>query len=213
VESLLPLFAHPGSAPDTWASVARAGAGVLAVLDVAGGPGTGRDPGWTAAVSRLAGAGVTTLGYVDLSFGVRPVREVRADVRRWAGYPVAGVYFDRAPGSPFLIGPVATAVAAAQRCGLPRILLNHGVVPDALYRTLGAQLCVFEGDWAALRDAPPTGALVGDGYLVHGVPAAELALVETVLHARGAGFALVTDRCAPDPYGRLPSWLDLAAAR
>jgi len=213
MEILLPLYAHPGSAPDRWATVARAGAGVLAVLNVAEGPGTGRDPGWTGAVSRLTDAGVAALGYVDLGFGVRPVREVRADVRRWAGYPVAGVYFDRAPSSPFLIGPVATAVSAAQRSGLHRILVNHGVVPDALYRTLGTQLCVFEDDWTALRDAPPDGALVGDGYLVHGVPAAELAVVEALLHARGAGAALVTDRRQPDPYDQLPSWLDLAAAR
>ncbi len=216
METLLPLFTHPTAAPATWATVATLGPAATVVLDIADGPGSGLDPGWTAATERLAGAGVRMLGYVDLALGTRPVRDVRAQVRRWTGYPVQGIFFDQAPTSPYLIGPVAVAIGTARRADLGRLVLNPGQPTDRLYRDLGAQLCVFEGPWSALRPSALDAArsvdeLVGDpqpgdGYLVYGVPAAERASAEALLASRGAGLALVTDGVPPLPYAALPSW-------
>ncbi|HWB35040.1 MAG TPA: hypothetical protein VHA75_03355, partial [Rugosimonospora sp.] len=121
------------------------------------------------------------------------------------------IFFDQVPTSPYLVAPVAVAAGTARRAGLPRVVLNPGQPPDGLYRELGAQVCVFDGPWSRLRTWPGEGAQAGDGYLVHGVPPDERADAEADLAARGAGFALVTDRVPPRPYTAPPSWLDLTS--
>lgn len=218
MQILLPLSTHPTADPESWATVLRHGDAASVLLDIGDGPGSGRDPGWTVAIARLASAGITALGYVDLALGTRPMHEVRADVRRWAGYPVAGVLLDQAPTSPYLVGPVATAISAAHRAGLDQVVLNHGQWPDPVYRALDARLCVFDGSWTDLQANPVThrtGPLAGpvapgDAYLVHSVPAAERERAYQRLADRQAGLALITDRVPPAAYRRLPSWLSPA---
>jgi hypothetical protein len=210
METLLPLFAAPGHAPDLWATLDRLGPTATVVVNIADGPGSGLDPGWTTATARLAAAGVRMLGYVDLALGTRPVREVRAQVRRWTGYPVEGIFFDQVPTSPYLIGPVALAAGTARRADLRRVVLNPGQPPDPLYRVLRTEICVFEGPWQALPATDSDDARPGDGYLVYGVLPAERAAAQALLTDREAGLALVTDGVPPEPYLALPSWLDLA---
>ncbi len=194
---LLRLDQHPLAAPQIWDTLAAHGRdrGDLAVVvNIAGGPGTGRDPYYTAATGKLRAAGITLLGYVDLEFATRPAAAILADVGRWAGYPVHGVFLDRAPASPFAIGPVAVAVQAAQRAGLTDAVLNPGVPPDPTYRDLGAAICVFEGTWEQYRGWDGAGAEPGDGHLVYGVPPGELAEARALHRARGAGFGIVTEK-------------------
>jgi hypothetical protein len=215
VTTLLRLDAHPLAAPHAWTALASHGADVTVVVNVADGPGSGRDASYTAAMGRLAAAGVRLLGYVDLEFATRPAAAVIADVHRWAGYPVQGVFFDRTPASPYLIGPVAVAVQAARRSGLPDAVLNPGAPVDRIYRDLDVAICVFEGSWEQYEQWDATGSQPGDGHLVHGVPFADLAAARQLLTARGATFGLVSD--VPQGCG-LPTWVgrpttaDFAAA-
>ena len=207
---LLRLDAHPLLAPAAWDALAAYGRDLTVVVNVAHGPGSGRDPSYTAAMAALAEAGVHLLGYLDLAFATRPAAQLLADVGRWCGYPVAGVFLDRAPASPFAIGPVAVAVQAAQRAGLDRAVLNPGVPPDRTYRDLGAAICVFDGPWAQYRRWDGTGARRGDGHLVYAVPPAELPAARRLMARLGAGFGLVTDLAPPEPYAGLPAWCELA---
>jgi Spherulation-specific family 4 len=177
------------------------------VVNVAAGPGTGRDPSYTAATARLRAAGATLLGYVDLEFAIRPSAAVLADVGRWAGYPVHGVFLDRAPASPFSIGPAAVAVQAAQRAGLSDTVLNPGIPPDPIYRDLGAAICAFEGSWQRYLGWDAARAEPGDGHLVYAVPRGEQRRAGLLLAERGAGFGVVTDLTPPHAYSALPSWL------
>ena len=179
------------------------------VVDVANGPGSGRDPAYTTAITRLEAAGVRLLGYVDLAYATRPVEEIIADVYRWAGYPVGGVFLDRTPVSPFAIGPVAIATHAAKRAELPDVMLNPGLPPDPTYRELGVRVCAFDGSWREYRRWSGAGARPGDGHLVHAVPPWDLDEAARLQVERGAGFGLVTDLGAPDPYADLPAWCGL----
>jgi Spherulation-specific family 4 len=211
MQTLLPLFAPPRTAAEAWEAVRRRGSGTVALVNVEDGPGSGRDPGWTAAIGRLVDAGVQVLGYVDFDLGTRPARHLRAQIRRWAGYPVDGVFLDHVPTSAYLIAVVAHAVGTARRAGLRRVVLNHGMPPDPLYRILPAQTGVFDGDWSALRDSPA--GTRGDAFLVHGVPAAERSEAKALLSERGAGLALLTDAGPDDAFTTLPSWHTPARAR
>jgi hypothetical protein len=210
---LLPLYLHPAAEPAAWDAVCGHPESLTVVVNVAGGPGPGLDPVYTAAIGRLTGAGVTVLGVVDLTRATRPVGEVRVDVGRWAGYRVDGIFFDQVPTSPFSIGPVAAAVRAARRVGLGPLLLNPGVPPDRRYRDLDATVCAYEGPWARYRAWAGAGARPGDAHLVYGVPVPELPVAWQLMADRGARYGLATDRAPPYPYAGLPAWCSLSVAR
>lgn len=216
VTTLLRLDLHPLAAPHIWNALAAHSRtyreDLTVVVNVADGPGSGRDPSYTSATARLRAAGLTLLGYVDLGYGIRPSAAIRADVGRWAGYPVHGVFLDRAPTSPFVVGPAAVALRAAQRAGLGENVLNPGMPPDPAYRGLGAAICTFEGTWREYLDWDRCGAHAGDGHLVHSVPRAELGNARTLMSALGAGFGMITDLALPDAYTGLPAWIEAAPA-
>ena len=191
--------------------IAAHGSEFTVVVDVDNVPGTGRDPAYTAAMSRLADAGVGLLGRVDLGYGTRPLTEIIADIDRWAGYPVHGAFFDRAPATPYAVGTVARAAKAARRAGLAEVVLNPGVVPDAVYRELELPICVFEGTWLEYRHWAGDGGRPGDGHLVHDVPPWDLDQAAQLQIERGAGFGVVTDLGPPDPFADLPAWCGLPA--
>lgn len=139
------------------------------------------------------GPDVVLLGQVDLDHAGRSLADVLADIDRWAEHPVAGIFFDRAPGNPFSVGAVALALRVARRRGLHRLVLNPGAPTHPLYRDLGVAICTFEGPWLHYQRWSPEGTAPGDGHLVHDVPTAQLPLARHLLAWRGAGFGVATD--------------------
>ncbi len=200
VPLLLPLSAHPATDPVAWRRVAGYGPRLTVVAKV-----PPEDPDVVLAVHRLVLAGVAVLGHVDTVFATRPVADLLRDVVRWLEVPVAGIFLDQTPTSPFSVGPVAMAVRTARQAGLDRVVLNPGAPPDPLYRQLGAAVCSFEGDWDTYRRWDGEGSTPGDGHLVHSVPVSALPAAWRMLRVRGAGFGVVSDRTPPDPYAGLPS--------
>jgi hypothetical protein len=205
--TLLPLFAHPQEDPTAWRAAAAAAEGLTVVVRDPDG-----DPVVAAAMAELSGAGAVTLGYVTLSFATRRAAELLDEVRGWAGRPADGVFLDQVPTSPFSIGPVAIAARAARRAGL-RVVLNPGAATDRVYRELRMPMCSFEGPWWEYQRWRGIGSSPGDGHLVHSVPRDSHAAAWALLRERQAGFGLVTDRTAPNPYGGAPAWLIDATAR
>jgi hypothetical protein len=180
---LLAVHGTPATDPTAWAAAACLGPGGTAVVHAGAGD----------ALAGLAAAGVPMLGYVDLDHAGRPLAAILADVRRWADFPVQGVFFNHAPTSSLSAGPVALALRVAQRARLPEVTLNPGAPPEPLYRTLGARICVFDGDWTDYVRWSGDGAQPGDGHLIYAVPAGEVPAARRLAAARGAGFGLVTD--------------------
>jgi hypothetical protein len=189
---LLSLHQHPFTHPEAWDTIEVAGVGSVILLNIATGPGSGLDPTWTTATQRLVRAGAGLIGYVDLAFGARPIEQLKAELGRWAGYPIRGIFFDQAPTSPYSIGPVATAVRAARRIGFDTLLVNPGRPTDSIYRGLGAVLCTFEGPWEEYERGTVEGVRPGDAHLVHSVPADQIGMVHELMRGRGARFGLAT---------------------
>jgi Spherulation-specific family 4 len=200
--TILPLFVPPVTDPAVWDAVAATGGDLTVVVRP-----DGHDADGGAVLARLALSGVPVLGYVDLGWAARPVADLLDDVTRWVDEPVAGVFLDHAPTSPFSVGPVALAIRVARRAGLESVVLNPGVPTDPLYRTLPATVCTFEGSWLEYQRWSGEGSEPGDVHLVHSVPADRHAAARELLDRRGAAAGLVTDRTPPSPYGGAPAWL------
>jgi hypothetical protein len=200
--TILPLFVPPAADPAAWDAVAATGGELTAVVRP-----DGHDTDGGAVLARLAISGVPVLGYVDLGWAARPVADLLDEVTRWVDEPVAGVFLDHAPTSPFSVGPVALAIRVARRAGLESVVLNPGVPTDPLYRTLPATICSFEGSWLEYQRWSAEGSEPGDVHLVHSVPAGEHAAARDLLDRRGAAAGLVTDRTPPSPYTDAPAWL------
>jgi hypothetical protein len=205
--TLLPLYLPPAEDPGAWRAAVAAGEAASGPLTVVL-SGAGRaDPATAEAAAQLASAGVATLGRVDAAFATRPIADLLDDIGHWATRPVSGIFLDRAPTSPYCLGPVALASRVARRIGLATVLLNPGVPTDPLYRDLGVAICTFEGPWPEYQRWSTEGSLPGDGHLVHSVPMAALPQARRLLCQRRAGFGLVTDGRPPHPYAGLPAWL------
>jgi hypothetical protein len=203
---LLPLYAHPQEDPTAWRAAVTAAEGLTVVVRNPDG-----DPAVAAAMAELSGAGAVTLGHVNLAFATRPVAGLLDEVRGWSG-GADGVFLDQVPTSPFSLGPVAVVTSAARRAGL-RVMLNHAAAPDRTYRELHVPVCSFEGPWWDYQRWRGNGAAPGDGHLVHSVPRGSHDAAWALLRERRAGFGLVTDRTAPNPYGGAPAWLIDTTAR
>lgn len=186
---LLSLHEPPHTRPEAWSTIEAVGAGTTVLLNT---DPTRLDPTWTHATQRLLRAGINLLGYVDLGYGGRPIEHIHAELARWAGYPVRGVFFDHSPTSPYSIGPVAMAVRAARRTGFDTLLVNPGRPADSIYRGLGAVLCTFEGPWEEYLFGTPDGVRHGDTHLVYSVPVDRIARAHDLMRARGARFGLAT---------------------
>lgn len=173
--------------PAAWSRAAALGqAAVVIVARPANGLRNG--------LERLLSCGVTPIGLVRLDYATRPPAALVRDVAGWADLPVRGIFFDRAPASPYLVGPVVRAVRAAREAGLGTVVLNPGVPVDSIYRRLDATICTFEGPWQEYLTRPSDSFVSGDGHLVFDVPTGELPGARALVVARHAGLALATDR-------------------
>src|SRR5262245_32658846 len=126
VKTLLPLYQAPDRDAPGWlaaltAARARGGSRSAPVTAVVWAPPLTEDGGpdgrYVTGLRALGDAGVTLLGHVDLAYAARPLGEIFAEVAAWVGYPMHGIFFDRAPTTPFAIGAVAGATAVARRAG------------------------------------------------------------------------------------------------
>ena len=190
---LLPLHQHPDRDPVVWAVATGLDPDVAVVVNIADGPGRGEpDRAYLTATARLSSAGVPLLGYVDLAGAGRALATVLDDLRRWAAYPVSGVFLDRVPADRSHAGAVALVVRAARRSGLIDVVLHHGRWPgddgdtgpthgaagtgpapgasgpgaglDPVQLGLGVQVCVFGADWAdRVTPSRPDPAVTGPG--------------------------------------------------
>jgi hypothetical protein len=164
-------------------------------------------------IGRLAKAGIPVLGYADLAYATRPPAELRSEVAHLAQAPVDGIFLDRAPTTPYAIGPVALAVRSARRAGLRHVIVNPGLPADPVYDTLGAAICAVEGTWPEYLRMPDHEFRPGSGHLVHGVPPGDLPAARELMRRRRAAFGFASDRQAPGPYALVGRSGALAAAR
>ncbi|MFI6597149.1 spherulation-specific family 4 protein [Nonomuraea sp. NPDC050536] len=179
----------------------------LVVIDVEEGPGVARDPALATLVTRLLGAGIQVLGRVDTDFGLRPIEDVRADLRHYRSwYGLRGVYLDQVASGADRLDHYREIVDGVRGT----IALNPGVYPDPGYAQLADVVVTFDGPLSAYR-ATREPAWARDQargrfcHVIHDVPghARESTLRRA---ARLAGTVAVTDRAGSAPWSDLPAY-------
>ena len=184
----------------------------MVVVNPDSGPGAEEGRAYGEAVRTLQAAGIRVLGYVPTTYGVRPLADVLADVRRYlAWYRVDGIFFDETSSDAALL-PYYRALGRQARGGLDRVVvLNPGVPPAAGYFDIADIVVTFEGSYAAYAgamEATPDWLrrMRADrvAHLIYGATRAE------ALDAAGeaaAGYVYVTSGAMPNPWRSLPTYL------
>lgn len=190
----------------------------VVIVNPANGPGEKADPNYTAIFERAGRAKVTPIGYVTVSYGKRPLRDVEADVDRWVRlYPgVRGIFFDEQPsGEEHVAYQASLHRFVRERKRLELVVTNPGTVSSEGYlsRPSADAACLFEGPLAAdsLRFPGWTSRYGADriAALPYAVPTAE-GMRESLRSAvrQRIGYLYVTDAKGVMPWGRLPSYWD-----
>lgn len=211
----------PASQWDLFAEYAQHGqdgAGSIAVMNPASGPGTAVNSDWTAVSNKARACGHRVLGYVDTNYATRPLGDVTADIDRYyAWYGVDGVFLDR-----FFNGSDSakrsycqTVYAAARAKAAPVLVVGNPGAADATDWQLKAAtkaadlLCVFEGTQAtyatwsppAWTASYPASAFAHLVYACTDLPAA-IARSRTLR----AAYRYFTADDMPNPWDTLGHW-------
>ncbi|MEV8393144.1 MULTISPECIES: spherulation-specific family 4 protein [unclassified Streptomyces] len=208
---LIPLYVHPSQDPGAWALPAAESHSVHGVvLNPANGPGSARDPAFTAVSRALRAAGVRVLGYVDTGYGERPAREVANDFarhREW--YETDGCFLDQVTPERDGLPACRRLVGELRRIGAGTVVLNSGVYPAPGYARLADLIVVFEGHWSTYARAfsrpkwtaryPPERFC----HLVYGVPPALVPLAVRTARQRHAAVCGPVTGELPNPWAGL----------
>ncbi|MDG4866019.1 spherulation-specific family 4 protein, partial [Streptomyces sp. T-3] len=176
---LVPLYVHPAVDPAAWERlVERADLLYGVILNIADGPGTAPEPSFAAAARALRAAGVRLLGYADTDYGLRPRRQVAADLARYRDwYDTDGCFLDQTAADAAQLRHYRRLVREARTRGAHTVVLNPGVHPAPGYAALADLLVTFEGDWRTYITTPAAPRWTADHppdrfcHLIHGVPA------------------------------------------
>jgi hypothetical protein len=211
---LVPAYFHPAQLPDAWSALTDPRL-LAVVLNIADGPGHGREPAFAAAVAGIEAAGGTVTGYVDAGYGARSVAEMETAARLYRDwYEVADVFLDQVPAGAATLATYQAVGARLRAKGAEFIVFNHGVYPDSGYAAVADLLVTFEGPWAAYRlmEAPPAWAATLPSWrfchLVYDVPADALDQAVRLAGERGVGVLYVTDGQGANPWNGLPGYFD-----
>ncbi|WP_392973035.1 spherulation-specific family 4 protein [Streptomyces sp. LN245] len=208
---LIPLYVHPGAAPDAWQRLTETADRTYGVvINPADGPGESPDPAFAAAADALCSAGARLLGYVDTDYGARDPDLIADEVLRhrdW--YGTQGCFLDRVAPTPKALPGCERLVRSLRGLGAAPVVLNMGVHPAPGYARCADLLVTFEGHWSTyvaafsrpawtVRHAPELFC-----HLVYGVPEALVPLAVRTARDRGAAVAGPVTGELPNPWSRL----------
>ena len=130
----VPAYFYPGT---FWGQLDQAGPGVgVAVMNPNSGAGTGPDPQYVEAVRSAEAAGITVVGYVYTSYGIRSLAAVESEVDNYySWYPgLGGIFFDEASTDCANEAYYATLNSYVKSKGRPSItVLNPGTQTNQCY--------------------------------------------------------------------------------
>ena len=186
------------------------------ILNPATGVGAGGapSPDYPAAAQQARDAGSAVLGYSSTADGLRPVRQVEADVRNYkAWYGATGIFLDSVNGvsSNFHYYEQLTSYIRKIIPGAS-IWLNPGIYPDQQYMSLANVMVVFEGTYAQYRaeQVPawannyPATRFANTVYAAFTSAQANSAI--SLSRSRNTGYLYVTNLLGANPYNALPSY-------
>lgn len=204
-----PWYVHPAEDPRSWRRLLAGTSLGFAVINVASGPGSSGDPYYGPALA--AGSHTPLVGYVDVSYGARPVDEVLDDVRVWLRrYPVCGVMLDCVPSVVRQGHWGLEVIDRVRELGAQLVVANPGLAPDPLIVERADVTCVAEYDWSFFQQWEPPALLAQLAperlwMLVHNVPRTEQDRALELAASLGAGLAWATSGTMPNPWATLPA--------
>lgn len=171
----VPSYFYPGP---LWTQMEEAVPTVgLAIINPFNGPGATQNPDYTAQVIRSQAAGLTVLGYVHSSYGLRPVAEVKADIDRFYDwYNVDGIFIDEVStdcglvsGPSFYYQELYDHIQGSTLPGGGPVqgtltVLNPGQQTNECYMAVGDVIVNFEGSYDN-TGPPPIFRTYTDDYL------------------------------------------------
>jgi hypothetical protein len=219
---LVPSYFYPDwwNATNHWFRMCDAmnvaGGPSTAVMNPGGGPGAAANPDYAEALARCHARGQRVVGYVDTSFGARPLAAVRADIdAHYAHYPsIDGVFVDQMSTDPATRGYYESLYAyIGGKPGAHEVVGNPGLAAATAWQLdapVADVVVVFEGSAAQyLGWTPP--AWVRErvasqiSNLVYSAPD-EAAMRQVCARSKtlNAGSMYVTDDALPNPWDTLP---------
>jgi hypothetical protein len=218
---LVPAYFYPaGRGLELWDKLldTPAPSRTVVIVNPASGPGAAADPNYAGILKRAERAKVTPIGYVTTSYGRRPLRDVEADVDRWARlYPgIRGIFFDEQPsGEGRVEYQAALYQYVRERKGLGLVVTNPGTTCSERYlsRRSSDATCLFEGPLKAdgLRLPAWTSRYAADRIAALAYEVGTAGRMRAILRSaagRGVGYVYVTDAGGANPWDRLPDYWD-----
>lgn len=194
----------------------------VAIVNPNSGPGDHLDTNYAAVVPRALRSGLTVVGYVATQYGRKPIEQVEAEVDTYLRfYPgLQGIHVDEQAsdvGHVAYYGALYDAIRRRIRGGL--VLGNPGTecVPEYVSRPAADAVCLFEQDRGLDRFRPPAwlSRFPASRFCVqsyHVEREAEMRQDVQKAARNGIGYVFITDRTAPNPYDRLPSYWEAEIA-
>lgn len=223
LQMLIPLYSYPNwydPANYIWDDVAAATCHirVTAIINPDNGPGVcPPNSDYQHGLNDLRNAGVTILGYVYTSYGLRPLNEVKADVDRYDQcFNIHGIFFDEVASGANKIPyykELYDYVKSKPNLDGAKVVLNPGTSIDDGYikePRASDSAIIFEGPSVAWPPYLPPPYVCGYprerfAVLIHSVPDTDTMRSHINLAvARCIGYIYVTDDIPPNPYDRLP---------
>jgi hypothetical protein len=182
------------------------------------GPGAVPRPAYRSAVAAEQRTGTRVLGYVHTGWGARDPSAVRADLLRYRSwYGADGVFLDETAHDGGALAYYAALARDARAAGMSVVALNPGTVPARGYFDLADIVVTFEGPYSvyapALAAMPAWLSDVPRRQVAHLIYGADRAQALHALAEGSAGFVYATDASLPNPWDRLPTYLDELEAR
>lgn len=219
MEMLVPAYFYPRPRGE-WESLNSAAGQIplTAILNVYNGPGPKQDPAYTNVVSQLRAAGGKVIGYVYSSYAKRPLKEIKADIDRYAlFYVIDGIFVDEMTsddhaGHRHYFREIYQHIKSQHPAW--RVIGNPGTTAAEVYlsqKTVDG-LVVFE-NYAKIYPAEKPAAWNDPSHrrhlahLVHtDVGAAAMKEHLKLALSRHAGMVFITDAKMPNPWDRLPTY-------
>jgi hypothetical protein len=187
------------------------------VVDVAAGPGSGKDTAWGSTIAAARAAGVPVVGYVETGVnGDRASDDVSRDIGRWvAWYDIDGVFLDARAATD--CDTVAAALAGAVAEADTKVADDDAFVVLAppgegcLAASTLADVVVTVGTPAALAAAAAPAWRTTEpadhfAFWATGAAEADLPTVMQLATDRAVGTVYLTDQADETPFDTLPAW-------
>ena len=201
---------------------------LLVVVNPFNGPGTAVDQNYVDAINKIKGFGGKVAGYVHVCYAInktngtcsgRTEQDVRDDIDNWkAWYDIDGIFLDEATSNPHqdsINWMLGVTDYAGQRFGWDYNVINYGTVPPrgywASHGTIHSGIHIVLENSIAFYDNFKNNIPVTEyevGLILHTCKHDDPARIKSDAKAKKIKWIYLTQDIMPNPYDRIPYFLE-----